>query len=101
MSDTFTLRPSFPTTELIAAARADALATLNAERAVPAIAVGDRVSVFPAGALEARSATVEAVREDGMYLVHFAFGATKWMFERDVTLLERKAAPAANATEAA
>jgi hypothetical protein len=84
----FQLRPSFPTAELIAAARAEALSTLNAGRAAaPAIAVGDRVSVFPAGALEARTATVEAVREDGMYLVHFAFGATKWVFERDVTLL--------------
>lgn len=57
-----------------------------------AIECGDRVSVFPPGAWEPRIATVQAVRGDGQLLVHYAFGATKWAREQDVTLLIKRAA---------
>lgn len=61
---------------------------------------GDRVSVFPAGAWEPRVGVVLAVRSDGLYLVQMQFGAKKWWFERDLTLLVKAAALEAEATSA-
>lgn len=51
-----------------------------------AIEVGDRVSVFLPGAYQPRTATVQAVRGDGQYLVHFAFGCTRWVWGQDIVL---------------
>lgn len=106
---TFTMQPDPTTPERRAQLRAEALATLAATMPPDSptaphevcdasdaedisIDVGDRVSVYPAGAWEPRIATVQAVRGDGQYLVHMAFGCTKWVWERDITLLVKRAA---------
>lgn len=52
-----------------------------------AIEVNDRVSVYPPGAWQPRMATVMAVRGDGLYFVQMSFGAKRWCYERDLTLV--------------
>lgn len=49
------------------------------------ITVNARVSVFPPGAFQPRNGVVQAVAE-GRYLVHVAYGGTRWYAEQEVTL---------------
>ncbi len=51
------------------------------------ITVGDRVSYFPPGAWDSRTASVEAIRADGQLLLRFAFSGLRWAWIDDVTLL--------------
>lgn len=94
---TFQIAPATPD---IAAARAAALAiladapvqpheTLDADEGAgdTEIGIGDWVSYFPPGAWDARTASVEAVRQDGQLLLRFAFSGLRWAWASDVTLL--------------